>query len=114
MITLACISVIVSSAVSVFYAYLAYKKSQEPPKDEVWEAALSLCSRKDGEDCSENFARTYVALKAFKDNGYSYLGFESFADMMEEIDRIGLKKLRDKEKAEKEAKSNSPQSSAES
>ena len=43
MIILACISVILSSAVSVFYAYLAYKKSQEPPKDEVWEAALKLC-----------------------------------------------------------------------
>lgn len=102
MIILACISVIVSSALSVFYAYLAYKKSQEPPKDEIWETALALCRKDDAFDRSDCFARTYILLKMFKENGYSYLGFDSIADMDDALQQLAAKRKADIKKAAEE------------
>lgn len=109
MIILACISVIVSSAVSVFYAYLAYKKSQEPPKDEVWEAALKLCECYEYGERIDVFATTYVTLKELKAGDCKDYGFKSFDAM-----RLFLHNECVKRREEREAKPNSPQSSAES
>lgn len=81
MITLACISVIVSSAVSVFYAYLAYKKSQEPPKDEIWETALKLCEGYEYAERIDAFATTYITLKELKAGNSGDYGFNSFDAM---------------------------------
>ena len=109
MIILACISVIVSSAVSVFYAYLAYKKSQEPPKDEVWEAALKLCEGYEYGERIDVFATTYVTLKELKAGNCMDCGFKSFDAM-----QLFLHNECVKRREEREAKPNSPQSSAES
>lgn len=109
MITLACISVIVSSAVSVFYAYLAYKKSQEPPKDEIWEAALKLCEGYEYGERIDVFATTYVALKELKAGDCKGYGFRSFDAM-----RLFLHNECVKRREEGETKSNSPQNSAKS
>lgn len=109
MITLACISLVVSSIFSGVYAYLAYKKSQEPPKDEVWEAALKLTA-----DCPygsriDVFASTYVALRALKAGDAKDYGFDSFDAM-----QLFLQNECVRRREEKDTKSNSSQSSAES
>ena len=109
MIILACISVIVSSALSVFYAYLAYKKSNEPPKDEDWETALKLCEGCEYAERIDVFASTYVTLKELRAGDYKDYGFSSFDAM-----RLFLHNECVARRKEKEAKSNSSQSSAES
>jgi hypothetical protein len=81
MIILACISVIVSSALSVFYAYLAYKKSNEPPKDEDWETALKLCEGCEYAERIDVFASTYVTLKELRAGDCKDYGFSSFDAM---------------------------------
>lgn len=73
-VILAFASTILSSCVSVMYAYIAYKKSKEPPKDEIWETATKLlcnCDRKSAMDAADDFATVYESLKLFKDNGCS-------------------------------------------
>lgn len=110
MITLACISLVVSSIFSGVYAYLAYKKSQEPPKDEVWEAALKLSADCPYGERIDVFASTYVALRELKAGDSKEYGFASFDAM-----QLFLHNECVKRKKEKEAKkANSPQSSAKS
>ena len=59
---------ILSSGIAIFYAYLAYKKSKEPKKDEVWETATKiLCSRGDTV-YSDDFVELYSELKFFKEH----------------------------------------------
>ena len=65
---LAVIPSILSCAISVFYAYIAYKKSKEPPKDEVWETATKIICSNGGNVYSDDFAELYSELKFFKEH----------------------------------------------
>jgi len=59
---------ILSCAISVFYAYIAYKKSKEPPKDEIWETATKIICSNGGDVYSDDFAELYSELKFFKEH----------------------------------------------
>lgn len=64
----ALISSISSCITSVIYAYLAFKKHQEPPKDEIWETVTRiLCSCNTSLD-TEDFAELYEELHFLKEN----------------------------------------------
>lgn len=79
-VVIASISTIMSSCISLLYAYIAYKKSKEPPKDEIWETATKiLCSRESTnmDKNADEFALLYESLKLFKDKGYSTDGISS-------------------------------------
>ena len=65
---LALIPSALSCAISVFYAYIEYKKTKEPPKDEVWETATNIICSNCGNVDSDDFAELYLELKFFKDN----------------------------------------------
>lgn len=65
---LALIPSVLSFAISVFYAYMEYKKSKEPPKDEVWETATKIICSNDDDAYSDDFAELYLELKFFKEN----------------------------------------------
>lgn len=68
---------VLSSIISLLYAYIAYKKSKEPPKDEIWETATRiLCSRDTSDKNADEFALIYESLKMFKDNGCSKDGIQ--------------------------------------
>lgn len=67
------LSVLVTASVAIFHAILDYKRSKEPPKDEVWDAALKLAIAS-GDYNADTFAHIYEELKAFKDNGCSLDG----------------------------------------
>ena len=67
-IILAVFPSVLSCALSIFYAYLQYKKSKEPPKDEVWETATKMICAKGGNLDSDDFAELYSELKFFKDH----------------------------------------------
>lgn len=75
---IASISSILSSCISLMYAYIAYKKSKEPPKDEIWETATKiLCSSESIDKNADEFAMLYESLKLFKENGCSKNGILS-------------------------------------
>ena len=59
---------ILSCCVSVFYAYLQYKKTKEQPKDEVWETATKIICSNGGNVYSDDFAELYMELKFFKEH----------------------------------------------
>ena len=67
-IILAVVPSVLSCALSIFYAYLQYKKSKEPPKDEVWETATKIICANGGNVYSDDFAELYLELKFFKEN----------------------------------------------
>lgn len=64
---------VLSVCVSGIYAYIALKKANEPPKDEIWETATKiLCSSGTSTSFSaDEFAFLYEELKFFKENGCS-------------------------------------------
>lgn len=67
---------ILSTLTSCVYAYIAWKKSKEPPKDEIWETALKLvCARDDCYSSADDFAKLYNELKFFKDHPDKIKGF---------------------------------------
>lgn len=68
--TVTVLSILCSSVVSILYAIIAYKKSKEPPKDEIWEAALKICCSRGniGAD-ADDFASAYEELTLFKKIG---------------------------------------------
>lgn len=71
LVIVAVASSVTSCIVSCIHAWIAYKKSKEPPKDEIWETATRLvCANGQGADADE-FAETYEELKLFKESGYS-------------------------------------------
>lgn len=77
-IALAFISTILSSCTSLIYAYIAFKKLKEPPKDEIWETTTKiLCNRDSTDKKADEFAMLYESLKLFKDNGCSKKGILS-------------------------------------
>lgn len=60
---------VLSFCVSGIYAYIAFQKAKEPPKDEVWETALKLlCSDNTSMKTSDDFARLYEELAFFKEH----------------------------------------------
>lgn len=65
---LAVVPSVMSCLVSVFYAYLIYKKSKEPKKDEIWETATKIICSNSGTSYSDDFAELYAELKFFKEN----------------------------------------------
>jgi hypothetical protein len=65
---LALIPSFLSCAISIFYAYLEYKRSKEPTKDEVWETATKIICSNGGNVYSDDFAELYSELKFFKEN----------------------------------------------
>lgn len=67
-LALAVVPSILSCGISVFYAYLAYKKTKEKPKDEVWETATKILCAQGGIPGSDDFAELYLELKFFKEN----------------------------------------------
>lgn len=67
-IILAVVPSVLSCALSVFYAYLQYKKSKEPVKDEVWETATKIICSNGGSVYSDDFAELYLELKFFKEH----------------------------------------------
>lgn len=68
LLILAVVPSILSCGISVFYAYLAYKKTKEEPKDEVWETATKILCSQGNAPCSDEFAELYLELKFFKEN----------------------------------------------
>lgn len=77
-LVLAFISTVLSSCVSLIYAYIAYKKSKEPPKDEIWETATKiLCNSNSIDRNADEFAMIYESLKLFKENGFTKDGILS-------------------------------------
>lgn len=75
----ALISSVMSSCISLLYAYIGYKKSKEPPNDEIWETATKIICSDGGMKDSDEFARLYEELKFFKDNGCSMDGINSLS-----------------------------------
>lgn len=74
----ASISSVLSSCISLMYAYIAYKKSKEPPKDDIWETATQiLCSSEGIDKNADEFAMIYESLRLFKDNNCSKNGIIS-------------------------------------
>lgn len=60
---------ILSTATACVYTYIAWKKSKEPPKDEIWETALKLmCSKDNSYSTADDFANLYRELKFFKEH----------------------------------------------
>lgn len=75
---------ILSTATACVYAYIAWKKSKEPPKDEIWETALKILCAKD--DCcsgADDFARLYEELKFFKEHPEKLNGFVMISQAMD-------------------------------
>ena len=65
---LAAVSIIVTNAVSIVYAVIAYKNSKKT-NDPVWDAALKLTISSGGQIDPDTFAQNYEELQAFKANG---------------------------------------------
>lgn len=58
-----------SLCTSGVYAYIALKKSKEPPKDEIWETAVRLvCARGEYSSSADEFVEVYRGLKLFKEH----------------------------------------------
>lgn len=79
---LATIAIIVPAAVSVFHAYLSYRKSKETPRDPVWDAALQITLH-DASSCDvDMFAENYEKLYQFKAHGCSLHGKTTITQML--------------------------------
>ena len=83
---LASVSIVVSCVVTIVHAVIAYKKSKEPARDPVWDAALAIVTSAQSGCCdADEFAQTYENLAYFKNNGCSLHGKTSIAGMRKEI-----------------------------
>ena len=67
----ASISAITSTISTVVHLVISYKKSKEPPKDEIWETATRLLCADGGCKSGDQFANLYEELKLFKEKGCS-------------------------------------------
>lgn len=66
LVIIAVISCLCSGVTSCIYAYLAWKKSKEPPKDEAWEAAIKIfCANGVAIDSADLFVDLYEQLSLF-------------------------------------------------
>lgn len=78
-------AIIIPSAVSAFHAYLAYKRSQEPKKDPIWDAALQITLKQDSTCDVDTFADNYELLSEFKACGCSLHGETTIRRMIKKI-----------------------------
>lgn len=67
LVILAVASTLCSAFTSCVYAYLAWKKSKEPPKDELWEAATRIVCAQGRDLTGDGFAEVYEELRIFKE-----------------------------------------------
>lgn len=75
------LAIISTCVVSLTHAFVAYKKSKEPPRDPVWDAALQLTLK----DCvcdADTFASNYELLSQFKKHGCSLHGESTISRMV--------------------------------
>lgn len=79
---IAVVTAITSSISTIVHTVITYKKSKEPPKDEVWETAERMISSKLNEMDADEFARLYLLLKFFKEHPEDLKGFDSIEDAM--------------------------------
>lgn len=84
---LSVIAIIVPAFVSVFHAYLSYKKSKDSQKDPIWDAALQITLTQAGCCDADTFASNYEQLAAFKANGCSLHGETTIARMVKAASR---------------------------
>lgn len=75
----ALISSVLSAIVSLLYAYIAYKKSKEPPKDEIWETVTKIICNSDSMKYADDFAFLYEELKFFKGRGCTMDGINALS-----------------------------------
>ena len=69
---LAAVAIVSSVTMNIVQTVIAYKKSKEPPKDPLWDAALQLTITQANGMCDpDTFAQYYEELKAFRDNNNS-------------------------------------------
>lgn len=79
LLIVAVISTVCTCAATCFHLWLDWKKSKEPPKDEIWETAVRLYCANGGEQPEmDEFARVYLMLKALKKRDNPLAPFESF------------------------------------
>lgn len=79
---------ILSTLTTCVYAYIAWKKSKEPPKDEIWETAVKLmCSKDDCYSTADDFAKLYRELKFFKEHPEKIENFTMIEQAMESYTR---------------------------
>ncbi len=72
---------VISIGVSIFYAVIAWKRANEPKKDEIWETTVKMvCNNQPVNVSCEEFAETYEKLKAFHDNGCKIEGIPPITD----------------------------------
>ncbi len=76
------LAIVSACVVSLVHAFTAYKKSKEPPRDPVWDAALQL-TLKDECTCDvDTFAHNYERLSQFKKYGCSLHGQTTIEKMV--------------------------------
>ena len=76
------LAVISTCVVSLTHAFIAYKKSKEPPRDPVWDAALQLTLKDDCTCDVDMFAHNYEMLSQFKKHGCSLHGCTTIKKMV--------------------------------
>lgn len=77
-----CVSIVCNCIVTIFYAYLSYKREKKPPKDIIWETALQLTKDTGAYRDADEFARNYEKLRAFRDNGCTLEGQDTIEMMI--------------------------------
>ena len=78
----AVVSLAVSTICSGIAAYLQLKKSNEPPKDEVWETATRMICARGGASYAEEFADLYLELKFLKEHPEALEGHLTIREAM--------------------------------
>lgn len=66
---LTALAIIVPALVSMWYAYLSYRREKE--KDEIWETVTKIICSNAGPTAAGEFTELYSMLKLFKDHGCS-------------------------------------------
>lgn len=84
-ITVAVVSAVflnfVSVILSIIRTVIAWKRANEPEKDEIWETTVKMiCNNQPVNVSCEEFAETYEKLKAFRDNGCKIEGIPPITD----------------------------------
>lgn len=81
------IAIIVPALVSVFHAYLSYKRSKDSNRDPIWDAALQITITQTNCCDVDTFASNYEQLAAFKANGCSLHGETTISRMVKASSR---------------------------
>ena len=81
------IAIVVPALVSVFHAYLSYKRSKDAKRDPIWDAALQITIAQTNCCDADTFASNYELLAAFKANGCSLHGETTISRMVKASSR---------------------------